>query len=78
MGGKIAHLAVLSLSPPDPEGSQKAPQGAPDDGSDALSNFRQIFDDFRTYFSSENDPKNEPEIVKKYIQIMAKLSYYVL
>ena len=58
------HPAVLSGSAADPEGSQKAPQGAPDDGSDALPKFGQIFDDFRTYFSSENEPKNEPEIVK--------------
>ena len=62
--------AVFSGIVGGPEGSQKAPQGAPDDGSDALPKFSQIFVDFRAYFSSENDPKNEPEIVKKYTQIM--------
>ena len=70
------HPADFPGSPPDPEGSQKAPQGTSDDGSDALPKFGRIFDDFRTYFSFENDPKNEPEIVKKYIKIMAKLFYY--
>ena len=73
MGRKNVHLAVHPAVLPGnvggPEGSQKAPQGAPDDGSDALQKFAQI--------SSENDLKNEPEIVKKYIQIMAKLFYYV-
>ena len=58
--------------------AKSLPKGAPDDGSDALPKFSQIFDDFRAYFSSENDPKNEPEIVKKYIQIMARLFYYFL
>ena len=55
--------------------AKRLPKGAPDDGSDALPKFGQMFDDFRAYFSSENDPKNEPEIVKKYIQIMAKFFY---
>ena len=58
--------------------AKRLPKGAPDDGSDALPKFNQIFVDFRAYFSSENDSKNEPEIVKKYIQIMARLFYYFL
>ena len=58
--------------------AKRLPKGAPDDGSDALPKFGQIFDDFRAYFSFENEPKNEPEIVKKYLQIMAKLFYYVV
>ena len=62
--------AVLSGVGAGPEGSQKAPQGSPDDGSEAFPKFSQIFDDFGLYFSSENDPENEPNIIKKYVQIM--------
>ena len=56
--------------------AKRLPKEAPDDGSDALPKCNQIFVHFRAYFSSENDPKNEPEIVKKYIQLKAKLFYY--
>ena len=47
--------------------AKRLPKGAPDDGSDALPKFSQIFVDFRAYVSSENDPKNEPEIENKYV-----------
>ena len=65
----------LSGSVGGPEGSQKASQGAADDGSDALPKFAQIFNDFMTYFNSENEATDELEIVKKYIQIIAKRFY---
>lgn len=58
--------------------AKRLPKGASDDCSDALPKFGQIFDDFRAYFSSENDPTNEPEIVKKYTQIMVQIVYHFL
>ena len=58
--------------------AKRLPKGAPDDGSDALPKFGQIFDDFRAYFSSENDSKNEPEIIKKCTQIMVQIFDYFL
>ncbi len=64
-------LCRFPVSPPGPEGSQKAPEGPADDGPEAFPKFGKIVVDFSAYFSSENDPKNEPEIVKKYVQIMA-------
>ena len=75
---KMSTPPIARGAPRTQKEAKRLPKGAPDDGSDALPKFNQIFIDFRTYFSSENDPKNEPEIVKKYIQIMARLFYYVL
>ena len=66
-------FAVLSLSPPDLEGSQKAPQESHDDGSEAFPKFGQIVDDLKACFNSENYYKNEPEIVKTHTQIIAQM-----
>ena len=59
--------AVFSGIVAGPEGSQKAPQGSPDDGSEGFPNFGLILDDVMSYFTSENDLKNEFEIVKNCI-----------
>ena len=67
-GRNNVHPAVCSGSAADPEGSQKAPQGSPDDGSEVFPKFGQFFDDFRSYFSFKNELENEPDIVKKYVQ----------
>ena len=71
-------LADCSGSVADPEGSQKAPQGSPDDGSEIIPQFGQMFDDFRSYVSFKNELENEPEIVKNYIQNISSFFYYVL
>ena len=85
MGKGAEKMSTLQTTPPFSRGAPRSqkeakrlPKGAPDDGSDALPKFSQIFVDFRAFFNSENDPKNEPEFVKKYKQIMARRSYYVL
>ena len=82
MGQKIVHLAaplpIVRGAPRTQKEAKRLPKGTSDDDADALPKFNQMFADFRIYFSSENDSKNEPEIVKKYIQIMARLFYYVL
>ena len=69
-GEKMSTLPICRGAPRTQKEAKCLPKGAPDDGSDALSKFGLFFDDFKTYFSSENVLKNELEIIKKYTQIM--------